>query len=344
MLAETVDGVIGVDTARDHHAAAVCGPLGAVVDSGVFAATGEGYQALLGFARAAVPGRRCWAIEGTGSFGAGLTAVLLAAGERVVEVSRPARPRRRGAAKNDTVDAIRAARDALAATDPITPKRAVLVDQLRIVDAQTAAMNLLHALLLTAPVALRDRLAGHTGERLIDACWALPDDPTLASDPRAAATSAALATVAERIMFLAGERRRHDAHLSSLLSEAVPSILAAPGIGPVSAAQLLIAYGHHGRIHHDAAFAALAGAAPIEASSGQITRHRLNRAGDRQLNRALHTIAVTRMRHDPRTRHYVERRRAEGKTDREIRRCLKRYLARNLYRRLRHAGPALDAT
>lgn len=344
MLAELVDGVIGVDTHANTHTAAVCTPAGGVLTTTVAATTREGLNELLAFGLAAVPGRRVWAVEGCGSFGAGLTARLLSAGEQVVEVARPARARGRGQDKNDTVDAVRAARDALASHRPALPKQAPAVKMLQqllavrgsAVKARTEALNLLHALVLTAPEPIREPLRGLTGRALLEAAWMLPLTVP-ADDALGQGTLRLLVATVERVLFLSGQIEEHDREVQELTAAVVPGLRSRVGIGPVSAAQLAVGYGHHGRVPSEAAFAHLAGAAPIEASSGKTTRYRLNRGGDRQLNMALHTIAVTRMRHDPATRAYVERRRAEGKTDKEIRRNLKRYIARQTYHDLQHA-------
>lgn len=148
-----------------------------------------------------------------------------------------------------------------------------------------------------------------------------------------------LRRLARRIRDLETEARQHETALRRLITSWRPDLLAQTGIGPIIAATVLCAWSHPGRVRSEAAFAQLAGAAPIPASSGQITRHRLSRHGDRQLNRALHTVVVIRLQRDPATRAYADRRRAEGKTDREIRRCLKRYIARQLYRQLEAEPP-----
>jgi transposase len=353
MLADHIEGVIGVDTHADTHTAAACAPTGALLATHT-AATGEaGLEALWAFGVAAVPGRRVWAVEGCGSYGAGLVAVLVGHDEQVVEVLRPKRPRRQRPAKTDVADAVRAAHDALACERPVQPKLAPAVQALRVllaargsaVEARTAAVNLLHALTFTAPAVIRDRLAGTRGAGFVDACWMLPAEVTdHTPDLLTRLTGDSMSATAERVMCLEREIHSYDQQLAALVEGTVARLVSRVGVGPVSAAQLTVAYGHHGRLANEAAFAHLAGVAPIAASSGKTVRYRLNRGGDRNANKALHTIAVTRMRHDPKTQAYVERRRAEGKTTREIIRCLKRYIARQLFRDLNTIRHTLDAT
>ncbi len=350
MLADQVDGVIGVDTHKDTHVAAACRPTGGV-DAEDNAGTDQaGLERLLAFGRAQIPGTRVWAIEGCGSYGAGLAALLLAAGETVVEVERPARPKRRCGAKSDSIDAARAAKEALGTeTHKLArPKhgedrealRAIMTARASAIEARKAALGVLAHQRITGPTELRETLRGLSGKALLTACAALPDqlDTTAGAATRTAAHT--LAHLAARIQALADEEAAYDRQLRHLVTSLTPAIVAEPGAGPVTAAQMILAYSHHGRIRDQAAFGALSGTSPIPASSGKTTRHRLNRGGDRQLNRALHTIAANRMIHHPETRAYVARRRAEGKTDRHIRRCLKRYLARHFYRQLA-ANPSL---
>lgn len=350
MLADRVDGVIGVDTHKDIHVAAACRPTGGVNAETQGGTDRAGLATLLDFGRGQVPGTRVWALEGCGSYGAGLAAMLLATGETVVEVERPARPKRRSGAKSDAIDAARAAKEALGTeTSKLArPKqgadrealRAVMAARNSVIEARKAAVNLLDQLCVTAPAELRDQLGGLSGRALRDACAALPTQ--LAPDTgRAAHTYAAtLADIAARIHTLAAEETRHDRELADLTNALAPALPAEPGVGPVTTAQMILAYSHHGRIRDQAAFAALSGTCPIPASSGKTICHRLNRGGDHQLNRALHTIAANRMIHHPETHAYATRRRAEGKSDRHIRRCIKRYLARHFYHQLTRC-PAL---
>lgn len=340
MLAEDCDVVVGVDTHRDTHTAAFVDRLGGVDETMVIDATTRGYRALLAASERRA-GRRVWAVEGTGSYGAGLTRFLLAAGERVVEVERPARPARR-AGKTDALDAVRAARDVLARDHQIEPRdhgnreaiRVLLATRRGAVVARTQAINQLRALVVTAPEPIRARLAGLSSGTLLTRCAALRTRPEMTAEHEA--TVVALRACARRARTCGLEADDLEHRLVVLLRDVAPALLAEPGVGPISAAAIVLAWSHHGRVRNEAAFAQLAGVAPIPASSGQTVRHRLNRGGDRQLNRALHTIVLARVACHEETRAYVERRRAEGKTSREIRRCLKRHLARRIYKLLEH--------
>jgi transposase len=346
MLADQVDHVIGVDTHRDAHAAAIVTvPSGALEVETTIAATAVGYQRLLRFARAHAPGRRVWAIESSGSFGAGLATLLLEHGEWVVEVERPARPARRNGAKSDHLDAVRAAREALEREHLAQPRcrgdreavRVLLVCRRGAIRDRTRAINQLKALVVTAREQLRHQLRNTPTDELVDRCSRLRVLPSHTSEHRA--TVFALRHTARRIRALEAEANDLQAEIQRLVQHTVPDLLEETGIGPISAAQIYCSWSHRGRLRSDGAFAMLGGSAPIPASSGQTIRHRLNRAGDRQLNCALHTIVLARLKHDPATRAYAARRLAEGKTPREINRCLKRYLARRLFRLLEAAGP-----
>jgi transposase len=341
MLAELVEVVIGVDTHTDTHTAAVLDArTGAVLALATVAADPDGYAELTGLAEQH-SGLRAWAMEGTGGYGAGLARHLADAGELVVELDRPKRPARRAGAKSDPIDAERAARDALARTRLAQPKsgaqRAAL--QMRLtarraaVEAASDAQRQLHALVITAPECVRARFRGQSTRAMIATAGRLR--PATARGDIATITAlTVLRDLARRIRFLEAEAAGHEAEIRTIVRSWRPDLLHLPGVGPIVAATVLASWSHAGRCRNDAAFAMLAGAAPIPASSGKTVRYRLNRSGDRQLNRALHTVALSRLRYDPRTRRYADRRRAEGKTDREIKRCLKRYIARELYRRL----------
>lgn len=198
--------------------------------------------------------------------------------------------------------------------------------------ARTSAINHLKALVINAPARLRDQLRPLATDQLLARCARLRSHPTQPIEHRA--TIIALRRTAQRALILAAEADDLHDELDTLVDRLAPRLLAEPGVGVICAAQLLTAWSHAGRLRSEAAFAMLGGAAPIEASSGKVVRHRLNRSGDRQLNRALHTIVVSRMAHHAQTRAYVTRRTAEGKTPREIKRCLKRYLARRLFKLL----------
>jgi len=342
MLADGVEFVIGVDTHKQTHTAAIVDRLGGVSKTFEFSAGPAGYREVLG--RVTAPGGvRVWGVEGTGSYGAGLTEFLQDAGERVVEVERPGRPRRRNGAKSDAIDAVRAARHVLASEHLIEPRRGGEREAVRVllatrngaVVARTKALNHLQALVVTAPQRLRSRLEGLSTTQLARQASRLrlgADQPV-----EYQATVRAMRACARRGLSCGEEATELEAELERILADQVPHLLAEPGVGPISAAAIYLAWSHRGRIRNDAAFAALAGVAPIPASSGQTTRHRLNRGGDRQLNRALHTITLSRLGCHPETRAYATRRLAEGKTNREIRRCLKRHLARRVYKLLEHA-------
>jgi transposase len=291
------------------------------------------------------PGRRCWALEGTGCYGAGLTSFLADHGEWVTEIDRPKRTGRTQA-KSDPLDAIRAGREALSREHLATPRQRGQREALRVLQITRAgavkvaadARRHLKALLVTAPEPLRTGLRGQTWLPQARACAALTAQP---GDPvEYRATVRALQVTAERALAAHTEAAQLGKELAILVRVAAPTLLAQPGVGPVTAAQVLISWSHPGRLRSEAAFAMLAGAAPIQASSGRVVRHRLNR-GDRQLHRALHTIVMLRERYHQPTKQYVARRTAEGKSNREIRRCLKRTVARQLFRLLeRQPAPA----
>jgi transposase len=349
-LAEMVSHVIGVDTHKDTHTAAVLSARHSGVEmTNTVPATREGYALLVDLADGfAEPSERAWAIEGTGSYGAGLVEFLARRGEFVIEVDRPSRPARRNGAKSDTLDAERAAREALGRERLAQPRsrgereamRVIVVTRESAVRERSKAINQLKAMIVSAPDDLRERLRYDTGTALVTRCARLRDVSTRPVDYRA--TVAALSRLGKRIQTLDVEITAHDRDLNELTTTHCPQLVAEFGVGPVSAAYIYIAWSHPGRCRSEAAFANLAGVAPIEASSGKTARHRLNRGGDRQLNRALHTVALTRARADQTTKTYIERRLTDGKSPREARRCLKRYLARHFYRLLEHPPtPAL---
>ncbi len=343
MLAEHYDFVIGGDPDRDTIDLAVLDTgAGRVLAHLADAADGAGYRRMLAWAGEHAAGRRIWALEGTGSFAAGLVVFLAEAGETVVEVG--ALKRARGA-KNDRIDAIRAARQALSRDEQGAPRAGGLREALRMVFAcregvlvsRTKAINELKSLIVVAPEQLRAQLRGRSLAVQLTRIEQLHVRAMAPVEHRLSAFS--LRSVAARVRFLSSQLAELDPQLLGLIEQhpAGPTLLAESGVGPVVAAQLLISWSHHGRVRNDAAFASLAGVAPIETSSGQRSRHRLNRGGDRALNRALHTVAITRMRCHPETRAYEIRRSAQGKTHRDIRRSVKRALARRLYRRIEAA-------
>lgn len=346
-LREVVDVVIGVDTHIDTHTAAVIDArTGGVLDEITVTANAEGYTRLSEFAdQHAV--LRAWAIEGTGSHGAGLARHLLERREIVIELDRPVRAKRRNGAKSDPLDAVRAAREALSRPRLGTPRAggdrqalAVLLAARRsAVEAGGDAQRQLFSLVIAAPESIRAKFRDQKLPAMLATAQRLRVHASF--DTETATTVTTLRALARRAHQLAQEAAAHEQAILTIVRSWRPDLLEQTGIGPINAAVVLTVWSHPGRIHSEAAFAMLAGVAPIEANSGQIkSRHRLNRYGDRQLNRTLHAIAITRARcHQP-TRDYIARRTAEGKTPREIRRCLKRYIARDLYRLLEH-GPAM---
>jgi transposase len=345
MLADQLDYIVGVDPHRDSHALAVLHVVsGAVVFEANVAASGNGYAQALRLVDQHAAGRRVFAVEGTGSFGAGLTRFLSGRGERVLEVGRLRRERRSGG-KTDALDAIRAARSVLAQSRPATPRaggerqalRALMAAREGAVNAKRAGLCQLRDLLVTTPEPLRSELRPLTRARLLQRLAA-----TRAAgrrDPELRGALLALRAVARRVLQLTCEERELAKEIEAITRTLAPQLLEQPGVGPLAAAQLVLSWSHPGRISSEAAFARLAGCAPIPASSGQTVRYRLDRSGDRRLNRALHMILVTRRRSHPATIAYIERRPQEGKSRREATRCLKRYLARNLYRLLEHGPP-----
>jgi transposase len=340
MLADELDYVIGVDPHRDVHALAVVEVRsGAVVFEASVAANSGGYAEVVNVAEQHASGRRAFAVEGTGSFGAGLTRLLTTRGERVLEVGRLRRERRSGG-KTDALDAIRAARSVLGQTRPAQPRtggerealRALMAAREGAVNAKRAGLTQLRGLLVTTPDPLRSQLRPLTRARLLARLAAVR--PERHRDPELRGTMLALRSVARRVQLLTAEERELGREIETLARKLAPQLLEQPGVGPLAAAQLVISWSHPGRIATEAAFARLAGCAPIPASSGQTIRYRLDRSGDRRLNRALHMILVTRRRTHAPTIAYIARRTQERKSKREAIRCLKRYLARNLYRLL----------
>jgi transposase len=340
MLAEAVDVVIGVDTHKHTHTAAVIvASTGAAVDELTVGTNLDGYAALVALADEH-SGLREWSIEGTSSYGAGLARFLAERGELVIELDRPHRSTRRNGAKSDPLDAIRAGREALTREHLAQPRasgqRTALAVRLAArrsaIDAATTAQRQVLALIVAAPEQLRSQFRGLASTTVITRAARLRLKASW--DLETQTTAETLRALSRRCEAMRAEATDHETAILSIIKAWRPDLLDTFGIGPIVAAVVLCAWSHPGRCPNEAAFANLAGTAPIPASSGLTTRHRLNRSGDRQLNRALHTIALNRMRHDPTTRAYVERRRAEGHTDREIRRCLKRYIARQLYRQL----------
>jgi transposase len=343
IVEETCPVTGGVDTHAGTHVAAALDRAGGLLGVREFPATGAGYARLLGwlggFGTVCLVG-----IEGTGSYGAGLTRHITAAGIRVVEVNRPDRQDRRRQGKSDSLDAVSAARAAQSGRACGAPRgrdgaveaiRTLMVARRSATAERTRTVNQARALLLTGPGDLRARFAGHGPAALITGLASLRPRP---GDVAGHATRIALRELGRRARFLDGQLARLDELIVPLVTTRAPGLLALRGVGPYTAALLLIAAGDHpGRLRSEAAWAHLCAAAPIPASSGKVTRHRLNPGGDRQANHALWRIVITRLGCDPATRAYAGRRTAEGKSKAEIIRCLKRYVAREIYPHLRTA-------
>jgi transposase len=334
----------GVDTHADMHVAAALDPIGGLLGVEEFPVSPAGYARLLGwlggFGTVALVG-----IEGTGSYGAGLARHVTAAGIRVVEVDRSDRQDRRRQGKSDPLDAVSAARAAQSGRARGAPKgrdgaveaiRALMVAKRSARSERVQTINQARALVLTGPDDLRARFARHTAAGLVAGLASLRPRP---GDVVGYATRIALRELGRRAEFLDGQLERLDELIAPLVAARAPGLLALHGVGPDTAALLLIAAGDHPeRLRSEAAWAHLCAAAPIPASSGKVTRHRLNPGGDRQANHALWRIVLTRMSAHPPTLIYVERRTKEGLSKKEIIRCLKRYVAREVYRHLRAAG------
>lgn len=330
--------ILGVDTHADIHVAAALDGRGRLLDTLEFTATRDGFRALIRWATEFGVIDRI-GVEGTGSYGAGLARWLRHEGLVVIEVNRPDRATRRHRGKSDTIDAESAARAVLAGVATATPKAADgPVESLRVlrlvrrsaVKARTQVANQLHALVLTAPAAMSEQLRPLTIAQLVDTASRFRPDDTLQT-PRQT-YKVALRRLARRWLALDGEVADADREIHKLVATTAPALLAVDGVGALTASALLVTAGDNpDRLRSEAAFAHLCGVAPIPASSGKTVRHRLNRGGDRSANNALWVIALGRMARDPRTKDYVRRRTAEGRSKKEIMRCLKRYIARELY-------------
>lgn len=349
MVAEVVDAVVGGDTHKHTHTLEMLSPVGARLAGLQIGNDEAGFAAAAAWIVDHSPGPRVIVgLEGTRSYGIGLSRALQQAGMKVVEVERPKRAQRHGRGKSDPIDAHLAAVQVLGMDlDRLPVPRAdgdrealriLLVGRRELSDTQTRCRNQLKALLHTGDELERSlssgkltqarlntiiRRRGHTGETRVQ---------TIRREEAR--------RLAQTVRDIARELTANHKQLREIVESIAADLLTKRGIGPVSAAQAIISWSHHGRCRNEAAFAKLAGTTPIPASSGKIVRHRLNRGGDRQLNSALHTVAMTRWRSCPRTADYITRRRAEGKTDREIRRILKRYIAREIYRSLNTATAA----
>jgi transposase len=333
-----VEVVLGVDTHLDFHVAVVLDHLGRRLGESKAPTTLGGYRNLLRWAERFGP-VRCAGVEGTGSYGAGLACHLKAVGIPVVEVERPKRRHLKRNGKSDPKDAEAAARAVLAGEAAGVPKSAdgkvEMIRTLRsarrsAVKARVHAANQLQAMLVTAPEGLRRRLGGLPTKELVT--LAARFRPGAHPEDVEEATRSALRSVARRHQVLSEEIAALDVQLQRLVAEAAPELVLLPGVGTNHAATLLVLAGDNPeRLRSEASFASLCGVSPVEASSGKVVRHRLNRGGNRDANRALHMICVVRMGSDRRTKRYVSRRTAEGKSKWEIMRCLKRYIAREIY-------------
>ena len=331
----------GVDTHADMHVAAALDPIGGLLGVQEFPATAGGYAGLLGwlggFGTVALVG-----IEGTGSYGAGRARHVTAAGIRVVEVDRSDRQDRRRQGKSDPLDAVSAARAAQSGRARGAPKgrdgaveaiRALMVAKRSARSERVQTINQARALVVTGPDDLRTRFARHTAAGLVSGLASLRPRP---GDVVGYATRIALRELGRRAEFPGAQLERLDELIAPLVAARAPGLLALHGVGPDTAALLLVAAGDHPeRLRSEAAWAHLCAVVPIPASSGKVTRHRLNPGGDRQANHALWRIVLTRMSAHPPTLIYVERRTKEGLPKKEIIRCLKRYVAREVYRHLR---------
>ena len=333
---------VGVDTHRDVHHTAVIDEVGRPLADAGFPTTPDGYRQLLAWAgeHGAIA---AFGVEGTGAYGAGLARHLRAAGQRVLEVDRPDRKTRRQRGKSDPIDAYAAAAAVLSGAAAGTPKtrdgRVEAIRTLRVarrsaIKGRTPAINQLKALVLTGPAELRQTLAGQSTRQLLATCRRLrmTERLTEAADPITAATKLTLRRLARRITALTKEIDELDADLRPLVTASAPALMAVHGVGTEVAAQLLVTAGDNpDRLRSEAAFAQLCGTAPLPASSGRTTRHRLNRGGDRHANYALHIIALVRLSSHRPTQDYAARRRAEGLSNLGIIRCLKRYIAREIH-------------
>jgi transposase len=355
IVSDEYECVIGVDThAATHSFAVVAGATGAVLANATFPTSPGGLvRAQSWMDRRSAGASTLVVVEGTGSFGAILTEKLLGAGRVVVEAARMPAGDRRGKGKSDELDAARIARAVLgsAIEDLRTPRtlgadrarvamRVLVVAREQMTSERTRAINALTALVRTIDLGIDARRPLTPRQLSTIAAWR-----DRAEDLSSVTCRREAVRLARRVQTLDDDLAANRAAITELVQDAAPQLLELTGVGAVVAASILIAWSHPGRVRSDAALASLAGTCPIPASSGNTTRHRLNRGGDRRLNRALTTITIVRMRVDPATRAYVARRRAEGRTTKEIMRCLKRYITRQLFRTLTitHPTPALDS-
>jgi transposase len=329
--------VLGVDTHKDVHAAAVVTALGAALDGRSFPATADGYRQLMTWARSFGTLRRA-GVECTGSYGAALARHLRTGGIEVIEVNQPDKADRRRRGKTDAIDAEAAARAVLSGRatasaktgdGPVEMLRLFKLAKSSAIKSRSQAINQLKAVLVVADPALREAASGLSNVRLFRWCAGLEATPEAGTGQAVRHT---LRLLARRIGHLTEEIDDLNKQIAHAVQQAAPGLLEVHGVGPDTAADLLVAAGDNpGRLTSEASFAALCGTSPVEASSGKTSRRRLNRGGDRRANAALYRIVLTRLRWEKRTRDYLERRISEGKTRREAIRCLKRYVARELF-------------
>ncbi len=342
IVADQFDHVVGVDThARSHTYCIIACRTGAVIDTAAFPTTKPGLARAITWIRRRATGEVLAAVEGTSSYGASVTTMLIDAGIEVAEVRPAPKAAQATSGKSDTIDAETAARSVLGKSIErlAQPRSAGVRGTLRVLLAarslmdqqRTANRNALNALVRTTDLDVDARRPLTNAQIREIAAWRIGRQEALTPLGIVRQEARRLAqTVIEQTGLLAQNNRQ----LEELANATAPGLQNHQGIGPVTAAILICAYSHKGRVRSEAAFAALGGVAPLPASSGNTTRHRLSRSGDRQLNRAFDIIVRTRMSCDDETKAYVNRRRAEGRTNREIRRCLKRFVARATYRQL----------
>lgn len=348
MLTDVIDVIVGVDTHRDTHQAEIAHPSGTPIAQTSICNTEAGYAQLSSWIDQHAAGKRVVvSIEGTRSYGAGLARALTAAGVMVIECEPPRRAARRRKGKTDAIDAHLAVTSALEqSVEKLAIPRAdgdrealriLLCARDELTTTATGQVNRLKALLRDGDDADRNTARKKISEAMLTRLI------RRRQPPEASYVETVRIEELRRLAYALRASRRelatNRARLEEIVNQLAPGMVNKPGLGAVTAAQVIVSFSHPQRCRNDAAFAKLAGTSPLEASSGQTTRHRLNRGGDRKLNTALHTIALVRMRSNPTTKTYVARRRAEGKSDREIRRCIKRYITRQLYRYLTQTLP-----
>jgi transposase len=333
--------VVGVDTHRDTHSAVALDAIGRKLDQLTFATDSAGYRQLLKWSNG-LGEVIAFAVEGTGTYGAGVARHLSFNGHRVIEIDRPNRKARRLRGKSDALDAELAAREVLAGVATAKPKardasaemlRTLKVARNTAIKSSTQAKNSVGALVVTSPDRLRHQLWSMSTAKLIQSCAGFRPGPC---DSVEAATKTALRSLARRVQALSAEIAGLEAEIKVLTLRAAPELLELFGVGHEVASTLLVAAGDNvDRLVSEPAFASLCGVAPLPASSGKTNRHRLSRAGDRQANATLHRVVIVRLRWHDESKDYLERRTAEGKSKKEIIRCLKRYVAREVYSALK---------